>query len=723
MSSRSTTGRQNRSPVLLLAAALALVAFKPAAASALSGADTTCRKRIGGGVRRLSDTIIKESLKCHRGRLSGALPPAADCNDPAALPAKVAHARANLAKLTQRGCASGLPADNGYLVCPVPCGAIAISDYADVADCMTCLTEDRVAAALASANGAPPLPSSSEATRCQNDIGKALRGYFITRMKEQQKCQLGEDHSPTGADCRTVDQRNKISQALTRAQAVIAGCDPTALAGLDSCGADIASEQACLAAESTLDADTLFDAVYNPAPPTPTPTPTDTPLPTAPPTPTSALTSTASASPTPTPSATVTRTPTATPSATATLSVTPTPTHTVVATATLTATATPTETPTSTPTAADTATVTATASPTETLTETPTATLTTTSTPTPTYTPPSFSVQMTAYRQQSAGYGAPFQRLAVPDALEESPGAGIRANGDDDNGNSTPDRDELATVSGENDLIEVTLSVSPATAPVGYEYALVRSNVNIKVWSASLKTATILGANAEQVLPFGGGGTLTVWVESPNGGAAGLELHARPAGGGATLASDTIQFYPFTSVIIALGGEGQGPSDPPDSNHGAFNIAKSLYAQGYDVHMYDEVVNAVQLRGIGIVYIFGYSHGGGSTYDLAERLDINRASIGTFTMPYSAYIDGIENDSDIDLDSERRRPLTSAYHVNYYQRSDFLIKGNSITTGGAEVDINVNSTPWGGGLVHGSIDDHANVRSGVLDPLLLRVPR
>ncbi len=702
--------------------------------------ETKCRKRIGGGVRLLSNTIVKESLKCHRQRLSGALPPATDCNNPAGLPEKVARARAILAKLTERGCRDLVPAQNSYLVCPAPCGTIAISNYADVADCMRCVTEDRVGAALSAAYGAPPLPSSSAATHCQNDIGNALRGYLITRMKEQQKCQQGEDRSPIGTDCQTADQRNKINRALTRAQSIIAGCEPAAFADLDSCGTDIASVQACVAAEATLDADTLFDAVYNPAPPTPTPTPTATPLPpsptstpTATPTPTATLTPTPSASPTATPSATVTPTPTATPSATATPTNTIPPTATPTGTETPTHTETPTETPTDTPT--DTPTETPTATPTSTHTSTPT--VTSTSTPTPTSTPPSFSIQATAYRQQSEGYGGPFQRLAVPDGLEVSPGAGIRNNGDDDNGNSIPDRDESGTVNGENDLIEVTLAVSPVTAPPGYEYALVRSNANIKVWNSSFKQLTVLGANDEQVLPFGGGGTMTVWVESPNGGAAGLELRARVAGGGSTMASDTIQFYPFTSIVIALGGEGQGPSDPPDSNHGVFNIAKSLYTMGYDVHMYDEdnvsssgagaayneVVSAVQRRGIGIVSIFGYSHGGGSTYDLAERLDINRASIGTFTMPYSAYVDAIENDSDIDIQSERRRPLASAYHVNYYQRSDLFIKGNSITTGGAEVDINVNNTPWGGGLVHGEIDDHANVRSGVLDPLLLRVPR
>ena len=71
----------------------------------------------------------------------------------------------------------------------------------------------------------------------------------------------------------------------------------------------------------------------------------------------------------------------------------------------------------------------------------------------------------------------------------------------------------------------------------------------------------------------------------------------------------------------------------------------------------------MQRRGIGIVSIFGYSHGGGSTHDLAERLDINRGSLGTFTMPYTAYIDGISNSSDIDITIPsaacRRAPRTT----------------------------------------------------------------
>jgi hypothetical protein len=340
---------------------------------------------------------------------------------------------------------------------------------------------------------------------------------------------------------------------------------------------------------------------------------------------------------------------------------------------------------------------------------------------------------VTAYRPQTEAYGAPFQRRAVPEAQEAAPGTGIRLNGDDDNGNGLADATD-GTVAGENDLIELTIQADPPLPPAGWEYVLVRSAPNVKVWFQSDKTAAVLDANDEQLL-FPATGSITLWAEGVAAAPATIAFRARPAGGGPAAASDEVLLTPFTSIVIALGGENQSPSDPANSNHGIFQIAVNLHAMGYDVHMYDEdrvsssgggqaydeVVRAVSQRGIGIVSIYGYSHGGGSTHDLAERLANNAGSIGTFTVPYTAYIDAIENDSDIDVEAERRLPPGTQYHVNYYQRNDFFIRGNSVA--GADVDVNVNSTPWGGDLEHTGVDDHANVRSGVQDPLVLRVPR
>lgn len=682
--------------------------------------DAKCRARIGKGVRRLSDAVVKGSLSCHRSRMTGALPASTNCNDPALFPSasKVVRARAVLTTLTERAC-SGAPADNGYIVCPDPCGHLTIASYTDVASCLACVTEDRASHAVTEVYGTPPTSSfTSLASRCQDAIGRGLRAYFIKRIKEQQKCQFRHDRALTSVDCQSADAAGKVALSLERARALIATCQATTPQALDSCATDVPALEMCVEAVATADADIVFNAVYNPALPTPTPTvtPTATPIP-----------------PTHTPTRTPTATWTFTVTPTATATFTPTVTWTSTPTATATYTFTATETPTATNTVPSTETPTPTETPTDTHTPTPTATFTATPTytPTATNTVPAFSVNLTVYRQKSEQYGQPFQRQAVPAAQEDSPGARIRINGDDDDNDGIADRNDN-NVPGENDLIELMLTKSPAVAPPGYEYALIRSNLNLKVWSDSGKVTDLFNGATEVTLTAIGN-PISFWIENPNGGAGSIEVQARPFGGGSALASDAVQVSPFTSIVIALGGENQTPDDPPASNDGMFNIAASLYAMGYDVHMYDEdnvgssgggtvydeVVRAVSQRGISIVSIYGYSHGGGSTHDLAERLNNNRASIGTFTFPFTAYVDGIENDSDIDIESETRLPPTTAYHVNYYQRNDFFIRGNSVP--GANVNVNVNNEPWGGGLDHGGCDDHPNVRSAVLNALIAHV--
>gem|GEM_PF-7072496 len=106
-----------------------------------------------------------------------------------------------------------------------------------------------------------------------------------------------------------------------------------------------------------------------------------------------------------------------------------------------------------------------------------------------------------------------------------------------------------------------------------------------------------------------------------------------------------VQFFAFTSLVIGLHGEFQFLTDPVlGPNEGISILAVSLHEQGYDSHMdveneveadgsgavYDEIVSAVQNRGGRSIGLYGFSHGGGSVYDLSERLDANKASIEAF---------------------------------------------------------------------------------------------
>jgi hypothetical protein len=350
------------------------------------------------------------------------------------------------------------------------------------------------------------------------------------------------------------------------------------------------------------------------------------------------------------------------------------------------------------------------------------------------------TLDLTAYRPvtgASGASGAPFQRWPVGEDEEVTPGAGIRINGDDDDADGVPDRDDIG-VAGENDLLELTLAVDPPEPAPGYEYALTRSGANVRVWNESTRNTEVIGPGNSAVVSFPSP-TRTLWAESPDGGEADLELVARSIATGAVVASDRVHLVPFTSTVIALGGENQVPADPPlePTNHGTFQLAITLYRMGYDVHMYDEdvvpasgagaayneVVSAIQHRGVSHVAIYGYSHGGGSTNDLARRLDTNRASIGTFSLDFTAYVDGIDNDSDIDIDTETALPPSTIYHASYYEHPGcgFLqLCGGPIT--GANLNVNVTATPWGSALTHYTIDDAPQVLQGVLDLLVTHVP-
>ena len=336
------------------------------------------------------------------------------------------------------------------------------------------------------------------------------------------------------------------------------------------------------------------------------------------------------------------------------------------------------------------------------------------------------SVGITAYRPTTElpAYGNPFQRYEVPDDLEESPGAGIRVNGD------------IESSSNENDLIEVQLNIAPFPIPSSLTCVLKRNNSNIKVWDTQTMGTALLGSNHETNLNFSSH-SKTVWVECPTGGVADLTFEARTTNG-TVICSDKVHFYPFSSIITVFGGRTQVPNDPPDANEGVFLVALDLYTNGFDVHAYDEktlatdgsgiayteVTNAIATRGVSSVGVFGYSYGGDATHDLSRRLDENRAKIGAFTIAYSAYVDAIARPF---WASQTGRPQGAVYHANYYQTRD-TPHGGPTDPPGANLSVNV-QTNWDPLVTHAhglsdpppdhSIDNNANVMSGLKSLFML----
>ena len=336
---------------------------------------------------------------------------------------------------------------------------------------------------------------------------------------------------------------------------------------------------------------------------------------------------------------------------------------------------------------------------------------------------------LTAYRPQNGTGYLPFARTAVPEELENDPalGPGIRINGV---GETDP--------AGEDDLIEIEVGRVLANA----SFVLARSGPELRVWSTRTKVAgteLAFTGNVTAPLAFGGEPERTLWVEwgSATGGLAGLDLRTLEFDG----VFDRLVFHAFEGLVVALGGEGQTPGLPLDPNHGTFVVGTELYELGWDVLMrdedtvgadgsgsvYTEVVNAIQHRGVGELAIFGYSHGGGSTHDLAERLDLFRASIGTFSIEFTSYVDGVQNDSDFDVDQETRKPPSTAYHANHYQVgtfADFFLDGGPVTASfPSPTGRNVETVFWGVGADHFIVDDYLQVRTFILQNLESRVSR
>ena len=368
---------------------------------------------------------------------------------------------------------------------------------------------------------------------------------------------------------------------------------------------------------------------------------------------------------------------------------------------------------------------------------------------------------LTAYRPQHGTGYHPFARTAVPEAFEEhrSLGPGIRVNHADE-------RDPEV----EDDLIELVVTRSSADAT----FALKRSDTSLSVWTTRRKlpqTEIPFTNNRSTPLAFGEAHLITLWVEWTGVAPAFPTLSLLALESDVDDVDDRIVFHAFTGLVVALGGEGQEPDYPVDINHGTYRVATTLYERGWDVLMrdedevdsdgdglvYDEVVNAIQNRYVRDLAVFGYSHGGGSTYDLCKRL-AGTAPLNRFSVSFTAYIDGIKNGRssvldailDSNTDPETRRPPGSSFHLNFYQHASFedgrrvrtdglnsvvalaskvgarILEGRPVASSNPSLDglnLDVESVNWDMTAHHFDIDDFDRVHDFIRTELTARVSR
>jgi dienelactone hydrolase len=200
--------------------------------------------------------------------------------------------------------------------------------------------------------------------------------------------------------------------------------------------------------------------------------------------------------------------------------------------------------------------------------------------------------------------------------------------------------------------------------------------------------------------------------------------------------------------VALVGGHRQTQADL-DAGNGVGAIANLLRASSQlnlSVHVYAEYVSRRQrLRGIqppiltmgqGQAYtdfrrfydqghrrwaIGGYSHGGGITFQFAQRIANENPAVNPARLGFSAYIDAIQRTNADDhapapILAEVRRPPSSIHHLNVYELRS-AVHGNNM---GAQANQNIQRflTDNGQPIGHDNIDDQPALQDYIADELV-----
>lgn len=165
-----------------------------------------------------------------------------------------------------------------------------------------------------------------------------------------------------------------------------------------------------------------------------------------------------------------------------------------------------------------------------------------------------------------------------------------------------------------------------------------------------------------------------------------------------------------------------------------FDIAQKLYQEGYDIFYYDvnkhnqavfgdlegaateQAKTSVEDREVQELTIWGWSHGGGATYQLSktlQRLKQNGRLAGLQQIAGTAYIDAVRYRPGFGLFSETanwtaesRKPVWTVVHGNWYQRNKSQSSGRLVGTSvpGSTPNLDLSNE-----LTNPAINDHKEV--------------
>lgn len=202
--------------------------------------------------------------------------------------------------------------------------------------------------------------------------------------------------------------------------------------------------------------------------------------------------------------------------------------------------------------------------------------------------------------------------------------------------------------------------------------------------------------------------------ESPS---VSVSLYVRALNTRRIISVDTITYRPFNNVTVDWMGENHDPVVPAPPTMGTMQWAIDQYRMGYDVHAFEEpdigeplfgpgyaeIVSAINDRGVSSVAMIGYSHGGGTVWEIANKLTSDGWELfHPFEISFTGFIDAISQNWEVlpgTLGAVNTRPPGSLFHVSQYQRN--LVPPLRGAPSGGDDDIDRTSL----GVNHITIDD------------------
>jgi hypothetical protein len=281
---RSTLSFRGALGAALAALLAADLAAAPAASANLPPDVIACRAAIGKAATKLSKAETKAIAGCHRSRNRGATAASTDCNDlPGAdLRGSLPSAESRFSSTVTTKCAGVSPSEASYDACPAPCAddVPAIASMGDVASCLVCLARERAEAVGREVNGSPDAPLDSDTARCADTIAKESSKLFASLMKDITRCQAREESA--GAETSTwcvstsFPSDSAESSQIKAQNKIVASCDLSSFAPLDSCAETQFNLAECVSAETSAGAQLYAGDVLTSAPVITTTTTTST---------------------------------------------------------------------------------------------------------------------------------------------------------------------------------------------------------------------------------------------------------------------------------------------------------------------------------------------------------------------------------------------------------------------------------------------------------------